>query len=95
MEWFFPAPEGAPYNIFVEISLYNNGCLYFRGEYITLLVEDPDSFAAYGDPELCDFAPGETYATGNFSINGEGEFPYWYLVSEFTVPPPVPNIVFS
>jgi hypothetical protein len=95
MNAFFPAPEGAPYNIFVEMVYFKNGCLYFRGEYITRLLVDPDSFAAYGDPELCVFDPGETYETGNFSINEGGEFPYWYATSNGLIAPPVPNIAFS
>jgi len=91
----FPAPEGAPYNILVEMAYLKNGCLYFRGEYLNQLEVDPDSLAVYGDPELCDFAPGETYATGTASINGEGGFAYWYITSNGLVAPPVPNIVFS
>jgi hypothetical protein len=90
----YPAPDTAPYNIFVEMGYFKNGCLYFRGEYQTRLQVDPDSLAVYGDTELCDF-DGETYATGTFSINGVSELNYWYSTSHGLVAPPVPNIVFS
>ena len=86
---------GSPTDILVEMTYFKNGCLYFRGEYYTQLEVDPDSLAVYGDPELCDFAPGETYGTGTTSINGVVGFPYWYATSYGLVAPPVPNIVFS
>ena len=83
-----------PYDIFVEMGYLKNGCLYFRGEYFTLLPIDPDSLALYGDPAPCDLGD-ETYGTGTVSINGEGGFAYWYATSNGLVAPPVPNIVFS
>jgi len=95
MNAFFPG--GFPivsYDIFVEMTYFKNGCLYFRGEYYTLLVTDPDSLALYGDPVTCDHND-EAYVTGTASINGEGGFAYWYATSNGLVAPPVPNIVFS
>jgi hypothetical protein len=96
----FPGPLDGPTNIFVEMGYSKNGCLYFQGYYF--INGDNPNFpdvgaAFYGllrNPEAC-VNPGETYETGTFSINGQGELPYWYTDSEGYITPPVPNIVFS
>jgi hypothetical protein len=95
MDWFFPAPEGAAYQIFVETSFRKNGCLYFRGEYLPL--DDNGGLALYGNPAGC-LPETTTYAEGTFTINGEGAFSYYYIVQEAGIPysiPPVPNLVIT
>jgi len=95
MDWFFPAPEGAAYDILVETSFGKNGCFYFRGEYLP--IDNNGGLALYGNPEGC-LPETDTYAEGTFTINEEGAFSYYYLVQQAGIPysiPPVPNLVIS
>ena len=101
MEWFFPAPEGAAYQILVETAFGKNGCFYFRGEYLPVDdiggLELYGGLALYGNPAGC-LLETTTYAEGTFTINGEGEFRYYYIVQEAGIPysiPPVPNLVIT
>ena len=79
-------------NLFINGGLlYSpNGCLYgINIEYNA----DTDYYDAaliwFGQLEGC-LTPSEPGATGTFTINGTGEYPWYYLTGELFVPPPVP-----
>jgi hypothetical protein len=84
-------------NLFIDGSLiYDfNGCLY--GINIEYNADTDYADAAliwFGPLEGC-ISPGEG-VTGTFTINGTGEFPWYYVIGELYVSPPVPlDIVIS
>lgn len=84
-------------NLFINGGLiyYPNGCLY--GSNIEYNADTDYSDAAliwFGPLEGC-ISPEEG-VIGTFTINGTGEFPWYYLTGELYVPPPVPlDIVIS
>jgi hypothetical protein len=75
--------------------LYEDGCLYTFGPYIEYSTDDGETvgLAKFGPIDDCidpQDAPG---TSGTFTINGVGEYPYYYLSSFPFVPPP--NFVFN
>jgi hypothetical protein len=77
------------------------GCLEsFYIEYGNTGVSGGNSIAFFGGTQNCE-DPEHTTANGTFTINGEGEYPYYYLTGidpfdglEWGVAPP-PNLVFT
>ena len=74
---------------------YIDGCLYAGPPYIEYSTDAGETIglAKFGPIEGCiDPQDGQGIA-GTFTINGEGEFPYYYLADFPLVPPP--NFVFN
>ena len=72
---------------------YSDGCLYSAGPYIEYSTDGGETIglAKIGRPiEGCE---EEAATSGTFTINGEGEYPYYYLSAYPFVPPP--NFVFN
>ena len=71
--------------------IYFDGCLY-SGPYIEYSTDEGENIglAEIGPIEGCE---EEAATSGTFTINGEGEYPYYYLSAYPFVPPP--NFVFN
>jgi hypothetical protein len=83
-------------DFFAEIGYdKTTGCL--GSNYISY--DGGNGIAYFGDAEICEI--GQTTENGTFTINGEGEFMYYYLTginpySGFEyLPVPPPNLVFT
>jgi len=72
-----------------------NGCLY-ASQYMEYQDQDAgyNASVAFGKIDEC-ITPGLTGVAGTFTINGAGEFPWYYLTQEFYTSSPPPNIVVS
>ena len=90
---FFIAGDYDPLGL-CEI-VYIDGCLYAGPPYIEYSTDGGQTvgLAKFGPIEGCiDPQDGQGIA-GTFTINGEGQFPYYYLADFPLVPPP--NFVFN
>jgi len=83
---FYNDPEEVDF--FVEL-VYDRttGCLSQ-----TYINYDGSGLAAWGDGQVCTEAPTQN---GTFTINGEGEYVYWYLTGDLYAAVPPPNLVFT
>ena len=79
-------------NLFINGGLLysSNGCLYgINIEYNANTDYSDAALIYFGPLEGC-LPPPETGVVGTFTINGTGEFPWYYFTGELFVPPPVP-----
>ena len=91
-----------------ELTYYiDTGCLVRSGFYIEWVQEYPEpgeviisGVGSIGTPESCEDLNFPT-ATGTFTINGEGEFPYYYFtglnesIGENYLFVPPPDLIFT
>ena len=84
-------------DLFILASLIYSvdGCLYGPPSPMEYQVNTTINAAVFiGKLEGCIF-PGETGVAGTFTINGTGEFPWYYLTGGSYTSSPPPNIVIS
>ena len=92
-----PVPD-VPYTYYgYRLVLLKNGCLGFGSLYAC---DSGDagyaSFLVFGSPDGC-IQPEVPFGLGTFSINGEGEFPYYYepYLADICSPPGPPNLIIT
>jgi hypothetical protein len=98
MRWLGGQVPDIPYTYYTyRLGLQKNGCLFFAALYsCPSEAAAYTSLAGFGSPDGC-VQPEVPFGLGTFSINGEGEFSYYYepYVADICDPPGPPNLIIT